>query len=111
MLITQQHNPVNKRFHFEKYNANASVVELKEDIVAKAKSYKCEVEVVAVKSGDKWQNNEGKATLYLAKDTLAELLTYGDKLLVNGKWNTIEVPSNPAQFNYKNFLLNSNITA
>ena len=111
VLITQQHKPINKRFHFEKYSASASIVVLKEDIVAKTKSYKCEVEVIAVKSGDNWQNTEGKAILYLAKDTLAELLTYGDKLFINGKWKAIEIPSNPAQFNYKNFLLNSNITA
>jgi putative Ca2+/H+ antiporter (TMEM165/GDT1 family) len=56
VLITQQHKPINKRFHFEKYSASASIVVLKEDIVAKTKSYKCEVEVIAVKSGDIWQN-------------------------------------------------------
>ena len=111
VLITQQHKPVNKRFHFEKYSSSASIVVLKEDIVTKTKSYKCEVEVIAVKSGDNWRNTQGKAILYLAKDSLAELLTYGDKLFINGKWKTIENPSNPAQFNYKNFLLNSNITA
>ncbi len=111
VLITQQHKPVNKRFHFEKYSSSASIVVLKEDIVTKTKSYKCEVEVIAVKSGDDWRNTQGKAILYLAKDSLAELLTYGDKLFINGKWKTIENPSNPAQFNYKNFLLNSNITA
>ena len=111
MLITQQHKPVNNRFHFEKYNGNVSVVVLKEDIVTKAKSYKCEVEVIAVNLADNWRKTQGKAILYLAKDTLAELLTYGDRLLVSGKWQAIESPSNPAQFNYKNFLLNSNITA
>ena len=56
VLITQQHKPINKRFHFEKYSASASIVVLKEDIVAKTKSYKCEVEVIAVKSGYNWQN-------------------------------------------------------
>jgi len=111
VLITQQHKPINIRFHFKNYSANASVVILKEDIVAKTKSYKCEVEVIAIKSGDNWRKTQGKAILYLAKDTLAELLTYGDTLFVNGKWKVIENPSNPAQFNYKNFLLNSNITA
>jgi len=111
VLFTQQQKPLNNRFHFEKYNANASVVILKEDIVVKARSFKCEVEVIAVNSGDNWQNTQGKAILYLVKDTLAELLTYGDKLLIRGKWQAIENPSNPAQFNYKNFLLNSNITA
>ena len=54
VLITQQHKPVNRRFHFEKYSASASIVVLKEDIVAKAKSYKCEVEVIAVNSGYNW---------------------------------------------------------
>ena len=111
VLITQQHKPINKRFHFEKYSSSASIVVLKEDIVTKTKSYKCEVEVIAVKSGDNWRNTQGKAILYLAKDSLAELLTYGDKLFINGEWKTIENPSNPGQFNYKNFLLNSNITA
>ena len=50
VLITQQHKPINIRFHFKNYSANASVVILKEDIVAKTKSYKCEVEVIAIKS-------------------------------------------------------------
>ena len=60
VLITQQHKLVNNRFHFEKYNTDASVVVLKEDIVAKAKSYKCKVEVIAVKSEDNWQKTQGK---------------------------------------------------
>ena len=111
LLITQQHKPLNNRFHFQKYSAVASLVVLQEDVVAKAKSFKCEVEVIAVKSADKWKNTEGKAILYLAKDTLSEQLTYGDELLINANWKIISEPSNPAQFNYKNYLFNSGVTA
>jgi len=111
ILITEQNKPSNLLLHFNKLNADASIVVLKEDVIAKAKSFKCEVEVIAVKSTNNWQNTEGKAILYLAKDTLSELLTYGDKIIINGKWNEIENPSNPAQFNYKTYLYNSGITS
>jgi competence protein ComEC len=111
MLITQQNKPSSLHLHFNKLDDTASIVLLKEDIISKSNSYKCEVEVIAVKSVNNWQNTEGKAILYLSKDTLSELLTYGDKLIITGKWNAIEEPSNPAQFNYKNYLYNSGITA
>ena len=111
ILITEQNKPSNLLLHFNQFNTEASIVVLKEDVIAKAKSFKCEVEVIAGKSDNDWQNTEGKAILYFAKDSLTELLKYGDKIIINGKWNAIENPSNPAQFNYKSYLYNSGITA
>jgi competence protein ComEC len=111
MLITEQNKPSNLLLHFNQFNANESIVVLKEDAVAKSNSFKYEVEVIAVKSANIWQNTEGKAILYLAKDTASSGLTYGDKIVINGKWSQIENPSNPAQFNYRNYLYNSGITA
>jgi len=111
ILITEQNKPSNLLSHFNKINADASIVVLKEDVISKSNTYKCEVEVIAVKSANNWQTTEGKAILYLAKDTLSKALSYGDKIIINGKWNTISNPSNPAQFNYKSYLYNSGISA
>ena len=111
ILITEQSKPSNLLLHFNEFKSDASIVILKEDVIEKEKSVKCEVEVIAVKSGSKWENTEGKAIVYLAIDSVSELLTYGDKIIINGKWKSIENPSNPAQFNYKNYLYNSGITA
>ena len=111
VLITEYNKPSNLLLNFNKLNIDASIVVLKEDVVAKAKSFKCEVEVIAVKSANSWKNTQGKAILYLAKDTTSKLLTYGDKIVIYGKWKSIENPTNPAQFNYKNYLYNSGITA
>ena len=111
VLITEQNKPLNAKLHFNKFNTDASIVVLKEDVVAKAKSFKCEVEIIAVKSEEKWCNTEGKAILYLAKDSASSHLKYGDELVLKGNWKAIAGPTNPAQFNYKNYLYNSGITA
>ena len=50
ILITQLNEPSRKPLYFGKYNAEASIVKLSEDVVSKANSFKCEVEVVAIKS-------------------------------------------------------------
>ena len=91
--------------------SESCIVVLNEDVVSKEKSYKCEVEVIAVKSEGRWINTEGKAILYLAKDSLFSTLLYSDKLAVKGDWKAIPTPTNPAQFDYKNYLFNNGITA
>ena len=111
ILITQLNEPSRKPLYFGKYNAEASIVKLSEDVVSKANSFKCEVEVVAIKSENEWINAKGNAIVYLAKDSISQALTYGDEILITGSWKIIDEPSNPAQFNYKSYLYNSGITA
>ena len=75
--LTQFHAPGKQKDHYTQVSSGFCIVVLNEDVVSKAKSYKCEVEVIAVKSEDRWINTEGKAILYLAKDIkglLGELL-------------------------------------
>ncbi|MDB5008749.1 MAG: hypothetical protein JWP45_3142 [Mucilaginibacter sp.] len=43
------------------------------------------------------------------KDSTAKNLYYGDELLIPAKYNPIEPPFNPAEFNYKQYLVNQNI--
>ena len=109
IFITENQKPENESNHYTNYPSRNSVIRLLEDVIVKQNSYKCEVKVIAVKSDEKWVNTSGKAILYLAKDSLSELLQFGDELIINSQWKSIDAPTNPAQFNYKNYLYNSGI--
>ena len=109
--LTQFHAPGKQKDHYTQVSSGFCIVVLNEDVVSKEKSYKCEVEVIAVKSEDRWINTEGKAILYLAKDSFSSTLMYADKLAIKGSWKVIPAPTNPAQFDYKNYLFNNGITA
>ena len=90
--LTQFHALGKQKSHYMHIPCESCIVVLNEDVVSKEKSYKCEVEVIAVKSGDRWINTEGKAILYLAKDSLSSTLLYADKLAVKGSWKAIPTP-------------------
>jgi competence protein ComEC len=47
--------------------------------------------------------------LITIKDSIAKGLYYGDELLIPAKYNPVEPPYNPAEFNYKKYLANQNI--
>jgi competence protein ComEC len=47
--------------------------------------------------------------LVTIKDSSAGKLCYGDELLIPAKYNAVEPPLNPAEFNYKQYLAHKNI--
>jgi competence protein ComEC len=47
--------------------------------------------------------------LITIKDSAAMALQYGDELTVPAKYNPVDPPFNPAEFNYKNYLAHQNI--
>ncbi len=65
---------------------------------AKEKSVALEVEIEYNLSQK--QKFEGKALVYLQKDSLSEDLFYGDYLLINQQFKLITPPQNPYQFNF-----------
>lgn len=111
IYITESKKPENIDNHYTLYSGEYYQCELIEDIVPKRNSFKCEVEVNRVKLDEEYIKTKGKAILYLAKDSLSKTLAYGDNILVKGEWKIIDPPTNPAQFNYKNYLYNSGILA
>lgn len=86
------------------------VVMATKNVVEKAKSFKLEAEVLNLfESGNKKLVN-GKVILYLQKDSLSSTIKYGDVVLVNTTLQQLHETQNPAQFNYKQFLLFHQIT-
>ncbi|HEV8513191.1 MAG TPA: ComEC/Rec2 family competence protein [Cyclobacteriaceae bacterium] len=80
----------------------------------KAKSWRIEIEVTAIKTDDEagaWQPATGKLLLYIsAKDFTPPNFHYDDKILVRGNLQELRPPSNPGEFDFKRFLSFKNIS-
>ena len=57
-------------------------VELTDAPVEKAKSYKCEVELLSVFRDGIWQPAHGKALVYFQKDSFSASLLFGDRIML-----------------------------
>ena len=76
----------------------------------KAKSWKVEVEVVRLKSGN-WSPATGNLLLYVSKENTPSInWHYGDKILVKGNPQEFNPPANPGEFDFKRFLSFKNIS-
>lgn len=75
---------------------------------SKAKSWKIEVETIAVKT-NKWHPVNGKVLLYVSKKAGPINWHYGDKLLIKGTPQLLKQPANPGEFDFKRFLSFKNI--
>ena len=78
-------------------------VQINEPLIAKSKSYKAEAFVQAVIDKDTAVACEGKLLLYFSKDSAAEKLHYGDKILINKNLQQIKNSGNPGAFNYQRY--------
>ncbi len=104
-LLTELKTEINHPNHFSKVNnGSAFIAYLSDSKQEKSKSYKTTVEVVAVKSGDKWFATEGKCLVYISKDSLSANLRYGDLILFSSQPAEVQPPGNPSQFNYRQWL-------
>lgn len=65
-------------------------------------SYKAELEVSLIRTGNGWRRATGKVMVYLAKP--AERPRYGDILLIKGAPRRVPAPANPGEFDYRSYL-------
>jgi competence protein ComEC len=75
----------------------------------KQKTFKATGEITGIIKNGIEIKTKGKALFYFHKDSLSEKLDYGDNLLVYAHLQDIEPPSNPDEFDYKEFLQNRGI--
>lgn len=73
------------------------------NVEVKAKTYKVEAEVNAIKVDGKWQNSTGKTLLYFNRAE-AQRPQYGDIFLIKNMPREVEAPKNPEEFDYRRFL-------
>ncbi len=104
-LLTEVHEEIQYPNHFSKIShADSYMAYLNNSKQEKSKSYKVTVEIVAALVNGKWISTTGKCLVYIAKDSIAENLRYGDMIVFNGTPIEVPPPANPSQFNYKQWL-------
>lgn len=88
--------------HISSYsNAIVTVVEPTE--ITK-KSYKLLVKINQLIGKNERKNVNGKALIYIKKDSLLNTPNYGDIIIVDNKFLKIQQPTNPYEFDYASFL-------
>lgn len=76
----------------------------------KPKTYRVEAEIQLVKHSAKWHNATGKIFLYFNR-TEARRPKYGDIFLIKNMPSEIDLPKNPEELDYRQFLHNKGIYA
>ncbi len=92
------------------YNrSDALLVQIIQPPEPRPASVRVVVKVLACEQDSVMQEASGKLLLYFAKDSLVNLLRYGDRLMINSLLETPKPPVNPGEFNYQSYLFRKNI--
>ena len=90
--------------HFSRSVKDSMIVTIISIPQEKQKTIKATIEIIGIVKNGRLTKTTGKALFYFYKDSLTEKLNYGDEVLVYSQLHEIEPPSNPDEFNYKQFL-------
>ncbi len=103
-----QNNELNNKSHFSKTSAQYLVATINNEPVLKNGLVRFTARVQHTLSARKATNTSGTLLISI-KDNAATGLNFGDQLLIPAKYNTVDPPFNPAEFNYKQYLAHQNI--
>ena len=105
LLITWQKDIRHNNNWYGNYykDSNYIVVKIEEPVIEKTKSYKADAYVEAVINDDTSFSCKGKLLLYFSKDSAAQQLHYGDRILINKNLQQIKNSGNPGAFNYQRY--------
>lgn len=101
-------NELNNARHFSKLPAQRLLVRINNESQLKNGLIRFTASVIATVNQKHPATSTGTLMITI-KDSSALRLTYGDELLIPGKFSPIDPPFNPAEFNYKKYLAHQNI--
>ncbi|MBN2662786.1 MAG: ComEC family competence protein [Bacteroidales bacterium] len=92
-------------------NSNSNVYEgvIVEQPKIKDKTVQTIIQIEAVNDSVNWTEFNTKIVVYIQKDSITELLQYGDRLVFLGYLNEITNAGNPKEFNYKSYMANQGV--
>jgi len=103
-----RYNELNNKDHFSKIQARYFLIQVNSEPYSKNGIVRFTADVKQSLNNGKTSKTSG--TLLVAiKDTTAKNIYYGDELLIPAKYNPVDPPFNPGEFNYKQYLANQNI--
>ena len=86
---------INSEQHYGKHLGEAykisALVSVREPVIEKANSYQLKVDVLQLHSDTILQQVKGRMLVYVKKDSLSKLLSYGDTLFVHAKFAKIYI--------------------
>jgi competence protein ComEC len=108
-ILPVRWNELHAASHFSKRPARYLAVKINGEPVLKNGLFRFTGEVEQTVD-DNGRKTTATGTLLISiRDTSAKRLNYGDELLIPAKYNVIDPPFNPAEFNYKSYLAHKNI--
>jgi len=88
----------------KRYDSRSYIVAtISEPLVEKNKSYKAVATVNAIVRNDSVYAVAGKLLLYFSKDSVSNLIAYGNRIIIKKELQEIKNSGNPAAFNYKRY--------
>ncbi|MFO7997348.1 MAG: ComEC/Rec2 family competence protein [Bacteroidales bacterium] len=109
--LCQENNGLRCDRHFSKYQEKEGllILWLKEPVAEKPNSFQAVAKVKGLYLGTGFIPVTGNIMVYLARDSLAASLRYGDVIILENRYDPAPGPGNPAQFDYGRFLSLRNI--
>jgi len=111
IALSQFHYPYEQTSYFALHSDSSAVAiaRIVEPPQEKPKSIKLNVDIEYIESAEKHAFTEGMAVLYLEKDSNAQKLEFGDRIIMQNNLQKIKGPQNPDEFDYRNYLYNGGI--
>jgi len=105
--VTLLRNPVENKIYVGKIKGEGKdtmLVTLTSLPQEKQRTYKVTGEITGIVKSGVLVKSAGKALFYFQKDSISKKLNYGDELIVYSQLQEIEPPSNPDEFDYRQYL-------
>jgi competence protein ComEC len=103
----QRNHPQHLIHHYR--GGEPVLAEIKGPVEIRPNSYKALADVIAMETDSMWVKTWARVLLYFPKDSIADKIEYGDRLLIYARFNQPSPPANPGEFDYRRFLENKNI--
>jgi len=96
---------------FDKYYTVGDLytAQLTEPLQEKENAMKAVVNISRINKRGKWIPVDGKAIIYLQKDSRSSALTFGNTMILDARLSPVQPPANPWQFNYRRYLADKGI--
>lgn len=94
---------------FRRQGADAAIAVITKGPLEKDRTYKLELDVTSLLSGDTAMHSTGKAFAYVYKEDVPLSLHTGDTIIIPGKWQLIKNSGNPFEFDYSRYCARNNI--
>ncbi|MDX2188644.1 MAG: ComEC/Rec2 family competence protein [Bacteroidota bacterium] len=104
-IVTQYAYAPNSPNHISNYSTNVSsyIGIINSQPEEKDNTFKCELEVQSIKTGNHWKPANGKVLVYFSKKDLSKMPLYGTQIAIKGNPDTVTTPQNPGEFDLKKY--------